>query len=1154
VMTVTTGTYTTSWPTITASIVYGTALSATQLDATASIPGSYAYTPALNTVLHAGANQALSATFTPTDTIDYNTTTLTNAVTVTTAALTITASSPTKAYGAALPALTASYTGFVNGDTSASLTTQPTVATAATGTSPVGSYSVTASGAMDANYTISYAPGTLTITPVGLTITAASFSRAYNTTNPTLTVSYAGFVNGDSSSSLTTLPTISTTATTGSVVGTYPITASGAVDGNYTIGYVAGVLTVTQAVPILTWAQPASIVYGTLLGATQLDAVANVPGAFTYTPAANTALHVGTHQLLSVSFTPSDVTDYSPATASTTITVTPAQLTVTANNASRSYGAADPTYSATITGFKNGDTTAVLSGAPIFQPASTINSPVGMYNIVPYQGTLAAANYTFTFVNGTLTIGQAVLTVTANNLTKVYGAALPTLTYAVTGFLNGDTTAVISGAPILATSASASSPIGTYSITVAVTAMTATNYSFTGVTGTLTISPAVLTVTGVSTSRSYGAANPVFTDTITGLVNNDPSAVIHGAASITTTASTSSPVGGYPIVPALGTLTAANYTFAFVNGTLTITAVPLTITASNVTTGFDIAPVFSASYSGFVNGDSASSLGGSPSFSTTASLSSPVGTYPITPGPGTIADQNYSYVYMNGTLTILAVGLTVTVNDQTLVTGEGLKPYTVSYSTSPVGQINGSLSYTLSPTTITGPGRYTISAAGISSPNYQITFVSGVLTVLGTTQRVSVTNATQSELEGDSALDAISDGGRYVLYTTDATNMDVAGYDGQDGLIYSDQTSGAEKLVAPGLTGQGSLSGNGQYVTYITPLDQTQPYVSPFEVMVTNMSSGTTTCQSVTPAGVPADNYCTIPLISDNGQFVAFSSLSGVLTGVPNDGTNNDIIYRDCVNNTTRCLSLTPGTNGVPNTGDSELAALSADGRYVAFSSSSTQLVAGTVYAGDNQYGAYIYDTQANTITRVDLTPSGGQPDNGVGYGMSFSIDGRYLTFSSTATDLVSGVNSGIENVYIYDSQAPAGSKISAVSITKAGVQADGACYAPKISANGQYVAFICEANNLDSIGDNALANVFVADTQAKTLTEVSLGTTGAQADEPDYYQIGFSRDGSVVSWYTDAGNLVPNDDNSDLDVFLINTWVTPQAEDDSSGMPQSDG
>ncbi len=166
--------------------------------------------------------------------------------TITPAALIITANNQSKVYGAALPTLTVSYAGFVNGDSSSSLSTQPTVSTTATSKSAVGSYTITAKGAVDPNYSISYVAGTLSVTPAALTITANNQSKVYGQVNPTLTVSYSGFVNGDSSSSLTTQPTVSTTATTSSPVGTYPITASGAVDPNYTISYVAGTLTINK--------------------------------------------------------------------------------------------------------------------------------------------------------------------------------------------------------------------------------------------------------------------------------------------------------------------------------------------------------------------------------------------------------------------------------------------------------------------------------------------------------------------------------------------------------------------------------------------------------------------------------------------------------------------------------------------------------------------------------------------------------------------------------------------------------------------------------------------------------------------------------------------------------------------------------------------
>src|SRR5262249_28679534 len=139
-------------------------------------------------------------------------------LTVTPAALTITPYDKTRAYGASNPALTVKYTGFVNGDSAASLTTPPTVSTTATPASAVGTYPITAAGAVSANYTIAYAPGTLTVTPAALTITANNETRAYGAANPALTVSYAGFANGDTAASLTTPPTVSTTATAASAV------------------------------------------------------------------------------------------------------------------------------------------------------------------------------------------------------------------------------------------------------------------------------------------------------------------------------------------------------------------------------------------------------------------------------------------------------------------------------------------------------------------------------------------------------------------------------------------------------------------------------------------------------------------------------------------------------------------------------------------------------------------------------------------------------------------------------------------------------------------------------------------------------------------------------------------------------------------------
>ncbi|HET6881662.1 MAG TPA: MBG domain-containing protein [Pirellulales bacterium] len=336
-------------------------------------------------------------------------------VNVTPAPLTISADDKSKPYGAVLPTLTASYSGFVNGDTAASLTTQPTLSTTATASSHVSGnpYPITVGGASDPNYTISYASGSLTVTPVALTITADDKSKAYGAPLPTLTASYSGFVNGDTAASLTTQPTLSTTATAGSHVSgsPYPITASGAADSDYTISYVSG-----------------------------------------------------------------------------SLTVTPVALTITADDKSKAYGAPLPTLTASFSGFVNGDTAASLTTQPTLSTTATAGSHVSGS---PYPITASGAadsDYTISYVAGSLTVTPVALTITADDKSKAVGAPLPTLTASYSGFVNGDTAASLTTQPTLSTTATPSSPPGTYPITVQGAADP--DYTITDVAGTLTVVPA----------------------------------------------------------------------------------------------------------------------------------------------------------------------------------------------------------------------------------------------------------------------------------------------------------------------------------------------------------------------------------------------------------------------------------------------------------------------------------------------------------------------------------------------------------------------------------------------------------------------------------------------------------------------------------------
>ncbi len=166
------------------------------------------------------------------------------AISVAQAPLRIAANNVTRVYGSANPTLTASYAGFVNGDSASVLIGALSCSTTATPASPVGTYPITCSGQSATNYSITYAPGQLTVTPAALTITANNLTKNFDAPNPTLTWTATGFVNGDTTSVLTTLPTCTTTAMTTSPAGSYPITCSGAAAANYTISYVSGTLIV----------------------------------------------------------------------------------------------------------------------------------------------------------------------------------------------------------------------------------------------------------------------------------------------------------------------------------------------------------------------------------------------------------------------------------------------------------------------------------------------------------------------------------------------------------------------------------------------------------------------------------------------------------------------------------------------------------------------------------------------------------------------------------------------------------------------------------------------------------------------------------------------------------------------------------------------
>ena len=246
------------------------------------------------------------------------------------------------------------------------------------------------------------------VTKAPLTITAVNKVKQLNTPNPAFEATYSGFVNGDTPASLDVPASFSTTATTTSAVGDYPISVFGAQDANYTIQFVDGILTITnKIIPTIAWPVPAAITYGTALSNTQLNATATasgqpVAGTYTYTPATGTLLQAGNAQTLTVLFTPSDPNTFVPVSASVSIDVTKATLTIKADDKFKFPGTENPPLTATYSGFVNGETPANLDSQAILSTTAVTNSSVGTYPITVSGA--SDANYVITFVEGTLTI------------------------------------------------------------------------------------------------------------------------------------------------------------------------------------------------------------------------------------------------------------------------------------------------------------------------------------------------------------------------------------------------------------------------------------------------------------------------------------------------------------------------------------------------------------------------------------------------------------------------------------------------------------------------------------------------------------------------------------------------------------------------------
>jgi Tol biopolymer transport system component len=322
-----------------------------------------------------------------------------------------------------------------------------------------------------------------------------------------------------------------------------------------------------------------------------------------------------------------------------------------------------------------------------------------------------------------------------------------------------------------------------------------------------------------------------------------------------------------------------------------------------------------------------------------------------------------------------------------------------------------------------------------------------------------------------------------------------------------------------------TISLDGRFVAFVSGASNLVPADTnnATDAFVYDRATGTIEMVSVSSTGTQGTSFgADRPDISANGRFVVFQSKGfGLVPGDTNDMT--DIFVHDRDGNTITRVSVT-SAGGQAVRGHSEAPSISGDGRFVAFSSTATNLAPDT-----ESGGLFLHDRQAGSTLLISRSPTGAPANAGVN-DPSLSGDGRYVAFSSAASNLVVSDTNRTDDVFVRDMQAGTTRR---VSVTSAGGEANQRSTRPVLSANGRYVAFESMASNLAPNDANGIGwDVFLHDTQTSTTALISGGSpAGTSSDAVG--SISISNDGRWVVFHSDASGLMSGDTNGMMDVFL---------------------
>ena len=405
------------------------------------------------------------------------------------------------------------------------------------------------------------------------------------------------------------------------------------------------------------------------------------------------------------------------------------------------------------------------------------------------------------------------------------------------------------------------------------------------------------------------------------------------------------------------------------------------------------------------------------------------------------------------------------------------------------------------------------------------------------TTRVSVSTAGVQQNGSTNYPPDISANGRFVVFTSESNNLVAGDTNSMQDVFVRDRQLGTTVRVsvtsagaqANGISTWPAISADGRYVAFAS--DAPDLVVGDtndtWDVFVHDLQTGATERVSVDSSGAETVLGGAMPSISADGRFVAFESSSAYVAGDTNGAS--DIYVRDRLLGTTERVSV--DSSGNQGDSGSYLASISADGRYVAFESYATNLVAGDANGRDD---AFVHDRQTGATERASVDSSGAE-GNGDSQWVAISGDGNFVAFESTATNLVAGDTNGVRDVFVRDRQSGSTER---ASVDGSGTQANGASYVPSLSADGRYVAFTSDATNLVAGDTNGQSDDFVRDRATGTNERLSVSSSGAQAIFGSYSGT-ISGDGRFFVFWSGATNLVAGDTNFESDAFVRDRRAT---------------